>query len=228
MKKRLKWGIGLGILVLAAVFLIPEAYAYMTKRNYESDAIAETEVPEGYEIATLAGGCFWCMEPPFEKLKGIHSVVSGYTGGDVENPTYEEVSAGGTGHIEAVQVYYDPDVITYEEVLDVFWRQINPTDDEGQFVDRGYQYTTAIFYHNEKQKEIAENSKQELEESGRFDSDIVTPVRQAETFWRAEEYHQDYYKKNEWRYDYYRDNSGRDDYLNETWGEDRELDLEEK
>ncbi|WP_347861012.1 peptide-methionine (S)-S-oxide reductase MsrA [Salimicrobium sp. PL1-032A] len=228
MKKRLKWGIGLGVIVLAAIFLIPEAYAYMTQRNYESDAITETEVPEGYEVATLAGGCFWCMEPPFEKLEGIDGVVSGYTGGDERNPTYEEVSAGGTGHIEAVQVYYDPDVITYGEVLEVFWRQIDPTDDEGQFVDRGYQYTTAIFYHNDRQKEIAEESKQEMETSGRFDAEVVTPIRKAETFWRAEEYHQDYYRKNEWRYDYYRDNSGRDDYLNETWGEDRELELEKK
>ncbi|MGI8314870.1 peptide-methionine (S)-S-oxide reductase MsrA [Halobacillus mangrovi] len=228
MSKRLKWSIIAGVLVLIGVFVIPEAYAYLTKRNYESEAVSEEDVPEGYEVATFAGGCFWCMEPPYEKLDGIYEVISGYTGGDTENPTYEEVSAGGTGHIEAVQVYYDPGKITYEQLLDVFWRQINPTDDEGQFVDRGYQYTTAIFYHSEAQKMKAEQSKKALSESGRFDKEIVTPIREAEEFYRAEEYHQDYYKKNEFRYKFYRGNSGRDDYLEKKWGEDRELELPQK
>lgn len=168
------------------------------------------------------------MEPPFEKLKGIQEVVSGYTGGNTKNPSYKEVSSGGTGHVEAVQVYYDPEVISYEQLLQVFWRQINPTDDEGQFVDRGFQYTTGIFYHNEEQKQAAMESKQQLAESGRFESEIVTPVQQAEEFYRAEEYHQDYYKKNKVRYDFYRGNSGRDDYLEDTWGSDRELDLPKK
>lgn len=226
MSKRFKWGIGVILLVVAGVFVVPEAYAYLTKRNYESEAI--TEVPDGYEVATLAGGCFWCMEPPFEKLEGVKEVVSGYTGGDMENPTYEEVAAGETEHIESVQVYYNPDVLSYEQILDVFWRQINPTDDEGQFVDRGYQYTTAIFYHNEEQKKIAEQSKQAIAESGSFDGEIVTPIREAQTFYQAEEYHQDYYKKNEFRYDYYRGNSGRDDYLDKIWGDERELDLPRK
>ncbi|MYL21266.1 peptide-methionine (S)-S-oxide reductase MsrA [Halobacillus litoralis] len=228
MKRKRIWTAGIIVLLLAVMFAVPEIYSYVTERNYESEEVAASEVPEGYETATLAGGCFWCMEPPFEKLKGVHSVVSGYTGGDVENPTYEEVSSGGTGHIESVQVYFDPEVISYEQILDVFWKQINPTDDEGQFVDRGYQYTTAVFYHNEQQKQTAEQSRRELGQSGRFDQDIVTPVVEAETFYRAEEYHQDYYKKNKLRYDYYRGNSGRDQYLEDTWGEDLKIDLPKK
>ncbi|WP_340689479.1 peptide-methionine (S)-S-oxide reductase MsrA [Halobacillus kuroshimensis] len=228
MEKKRIWTAGIIVLLIGAAFAVPEIYSYVTERNYESEEVAASEIPEGYETAVLAGGCFWCMEPPFEKLKGVHSVVSGYTGGDVENPTYEEVSAGGTGHIEAVQVYFDPDVISYAQILDVFWRQINPTDDEGQFVDRGYQYTTAVFYLNDEQRQAAEQSRRELEQSGRFDQDIVTPIVEAETFYRAEEYHQDYYKKNKLRYDYYRGNSGRDQYLEETWGEDLNVDLPTK
>lgn len=216
----------MGVIVLIGIFVVPEVYAYLTKRNYESEAI--TEIPEGYKVATLAGGFFWCMESPFEKLKGVKEVVSGYTGGNVENPTYKEVSSGGTGHLEAVQVYFDPEIITYEQILDVFWRQINPTDDEGQFADRGYPYTTAIFYHNQKQQQIAKKSKQEMKGSGRFEGEIVTPIRESETFYKAEEYHQDYYKKNEFRYDYYRGNSGRDDYLDRTWKKDRDLGLQKK
>ncbi|WP_337193765.1 peptide-methionine (S)-S-oxide reductase MsrA [Halobacillus litoralis] len=228
MKKRTKWVMIIAVLSLVAVFAIPEAYAYLTKRNYDSEAVTASEIPEGYEVATLAGGCFWCMEPPFEKLKGVHSVVSGYTGGETENPSYDEVSSGGTGHIESVQVYFDPDVISYEQILDVFWRQINPTDDEGQFVDRGYQYTTAIFYHTPEQREIAEQSKQALQNSGRFQNELVTPILEAEEFYKAEEYHQDYYKKNNLRYDFYRGNSGRDQYLEEKWGEDLEVDFPKK
>lgn len=228
MSKRLKWGIGIAILVMAGVFLVPEAYAYLTNRSYESEAITETEIPEGYKVATFAGGCFWCMEPPFEKLKGVAEVVSGYTGGDLKNPSYEEVSAGATDHIESVQVYYDPEVISYPQLLDVFWRQIDPTDEEGQFVDRGYQYTTAIFYHSQAQKEAAEKSKKALAASGRFEEEIVTPIRKAKTFYKAEKYHQDYYKKNEFRYKYYRGNSGRDAFLNKFWGEERELNLPKK
>ncbi|SDP39049.1 peptide-methionine (S)-S-oxide reductase MsrA [Halobacillus sp. SY10] len=228
MKKRTKWVMIIAVLSLVAVLAIPEAYAYLTKRNYDSEAVTANEIPEGYEVATLSGGCFWCMEPPFEKLKGVHSVVSGYTGGETENPSYDEVASGGTGHIESVQVYYDPDLISYEQILDVFWRQINPTDDEGQFVDRGYQYTTAIFYHTPEQRESAEQSKQELQNSGRFQNELVTPILEAEEFYKAEEYHQDYYKKNTLRYDFYRGNSGRDQYLEEKWGEDLEVDLPKK
>jgi peptide methionine sulfoxide reductase msrA/msrB len=175
------------------------------------------------EKATFAGGCFWCMEPPFEKLEGVKEVISGYTGGTKVNPTYEEVSAGGTGHLEAVEVVYDPAKVTYEKLLDVFWKQINPTDAGGQFVDRGSSYKSAIFYHNEEQKKLAEQSKKKLEQSGRFDKPIVTEIRPAVPFYRAEDYHQDYWKKNPVRYKFYRYNSGRDQYLEKTWGKDKAM-----
>lgn len=172
------------------------------------------------EKATFAGGCFWCMEPPFEKLAGVKDAISGYTGGRKVNPTYEEVSAGGTGHLESVEIVYDPALVTYQQLLDVFWRQIDPTDAGGQFVDRGSSYTSAIFYHNEEQKRLAEASKQKLGGSGRFDKPIVTEIRAAGPFYRAEEYHQGYYKKNPIRYKFYRSRSGRDSYLEKTWGKE--------
>jgi len=165
------------------------------------------------EKATFAGGCFWCMEPPFEKLEGVIEVISGYTGGQKDNPTYKEVSAGGTGHVEVVQILYDPSKITYAELLEVFWKQIDPTDPDGQFVDRGSQYRTAIFYHNDEQKKLAEKSKEELDKSARFEKPIVTEIIEASTFYQAEDYHQDYYKNNPVRYKYYRYRSGRDQYL---------------
>jgi len=170
------------------------------------------------EKATFAGGCFWCMEPPFEKLDGVKEVISGYAGGHTVNPTYEEVSAGGTGHLETVEIVYDPAKVNYEKLLDVFWRQINPTDAGGQFVDRGTSYKSAIFYHNEEQRRLAELSKGKLEQSGRFDKPIVTEIRPAGPFYRAEGYHQDYWKKNPVRYKFYRYNSGRDQYLEKIWG----------
>ncbi len=182
----------------------------------------EKDVSE-LEVATLAGGCFWCMESPFEKIIGVHSVVSGYTGGDVENPTYKEVSSGTTGHVEAVQVFYDPEIISYEDILEIFWRQIDPTDPDGSFVDRGYQYTSAIFYHDADQKAIAEKSLENMDASGRFDKAIVTPIREFEVFYDAEDYHQDYYKKSPIRYKFYRYNSGRDQFLDKVWGDDREV-----
>ncbi len=175
------------------------------------------------EKATFAGGCFWCMVPPFEKLGGVKEVVSGYTGGHKANPTYEEVSSGSTGHLESVEVTYDPTKVTYEKLLDVFWRQINPTDAGGQFVDRGSSYKSAIFYNNEEQKRLAEKSKKELEQSGRFDKPFVTEIRPAGPFYRAEEYHQDYWKKNPTRYKFYRYNSGRDQYLAKIWGKDEAM-----
>lgn len=174
----------------------------------------------GLKKATFAGGCFWCMEPPFEKLEGVLSVISGYMGGHVRNPDYEEVSRGKSGHLEVVQVTYDPSKATYEELLNVFWRQINPTDSGGQFVDRGIQYTSAIFYHNDDQKELAKKSKKELEKNGPFDNPVVTVIREAETFYEAEDYHQDYYKNNPIRYKFYRFNSGRDRYLEKMWKDD--------
>jgi peptide methionine sulfoxide reductase msrA/msrB len=174
-------------------------------------------------VATFAGGCFWCTEADFEKVPGVVKVVSGYTGGKKENPTYEEVSLGTTGHVEAVQVYYDPAKVTYEELLNYFWRHIDPADAGGQFVDRGSQYRSVIFYHDGEQKRLAEKSKEELNKSGRFDKPIVTEIIQFVTFYEAEEYHQDYYKKNPLRYKYYRYASGRDQFLKKVWGSDMEL-----
>jgi len=184
--------------------------------NPDEAATSPLKTP-GEETATFAGGCFWCMESPFEKLTGVKEVISGYTGGNKENPSYEEVSSGTTGHLEAIQVIYDPSQITYSQLLDVFWRQVDPTDPGGQFVDRGQQYTTAIFYHNDKQKEEAEASKAGLQASGRYTAPLVTPIRKASQFYRAEDYHQDYYKKNPIRYKFYRFNSGRDRYLKGIW-----------
>ena len=175
---------------------------------------------EKAEKATLAGGCFWCMEQPFEKLDGVGEVISGYTGGQKANPTYEEVSAGGTGHLEAVQITYNPDKITYQELLDVFWRQIDPTDAGGQFVDRGSQYRSAIFYHNDEQKRLAEISKAELEKSGLYEKPIVTEILKFSKFYMAEDYHQDYHKKSTLKYKSYRYGSGRDQYLKKVWDDE--------
>jgi peptide methionine sulfoxide reductase msrA/msrB len=169
------------------------------------------------DTATFAGGCFWCMEHPFEKLDGVTQVVSGYTGGDKENPTYSEVSSGSTGHVEAVQITFDPYKISYSELLDVFWKQIDPTDAGGSFVDRGQQYRSAIFYHDQNQKMMAEKSRSALEKSGRYDKPVVTDIIELSAFWEAEEYHQDYYKQNPIRYKLYRAGSGRDRYLQKIW-----------
>jgi len=177
--------------------------------------------------ATFAGGCFWCMEPPFEKLKGVVSVTSGYTGGKETGPSYQEVSSGRTGHVEAVQVKFDPTVISYDYLLKVFWRQIDPTDNGGQFADRGKQHRTAIFTHDRKQRELADASKRELEKSGIFKAPIVTEIRWAEPFYAAEAYHQDYYKKNPTNYKRYRAGSGRAGFLKAVWSS-RPLDAPQK
>jgi len=173
------------------------------------------------EIAVFAGGCFWCMESPFEKVDGVSAVISGYTGGTKENPTYQEVSAGKTGHAESVQVHFDPAKVGYDRLLEIFWRQVNPTDAGGQFVDRGNQYRSAIFYLNDEQRRLAEESRAKLAASHRFDKPLVTEILPAGKFWPAEDYHQDYYKKNPVRYKYYRWGSGRDEFLDKTWGKDR-------
>jgi peptide methionine sulfoxide reductase msrA/msrB len=174
------------------------------------------------EKATFAGGCFWCMVHPFDKLSGVKEVLSGYTGGHTVNPTYEENSSGKTGHAEAIQITYDPAEISYADLLEVFWRQIDPTDAGGQFVDRGNQYRSAIFYHNDEQKRLAVASRDRLAKSGRFKKPIVTEIVKAGPFYKAEEYHQNYYKKNPIRYKYYRYSSGRDQFLDKVWGKDRE------
>ncbi len=170
--------------------------------------------------ATFAGGCFWCMEPPFDKLEGVVSTTSGYIGGHQENPTYQGVSAGGTGHAEAVEILYDPDKISYGELLDVFWHNIDPITANRQFCDSGSQYRSAIFYHDEAQQRLAEQSKRALEQSGRFSQPIVTEIVPATTFYPAETYHQDYYRKNTLRYKFYRYSCGRDQRLEELWGEE--------
>ena len=174
------------------------------------------------EIATFAGGCFWCMEPAFHEKEGVVDVVSGYAGGKEENPTYEEVSSGKTGHLEAINVTYDPSKISYKELLDIFWRQINPTDADGQFADRGPQYKTAIFYHGEEQKNLAEQSKKKLGKSGKFKNPIATKVIPFSTFYKAEEYHQDYYKRRILDYKAYKKGSGREDFIKENWGDSDE------
>ncbi len=170
--------------------------------------------------ATFAGGCFWCMEPPFDKLNGVVSTTSGYAGGRKAEPTYREVVAGGTGHAEAVQVLYDPQKITYGELLQVFWRNIDPTTPNRQFCDRGHQYRTAVFYHDPEQKRLAEESKKRIESSKKLKGPIVTEITEVGAFWPAEESHQDYYKKNPTRYKYYRYRCGRDRRLKELWGDD--------
>jgi peptide methionine sulfoxide reductase msrA/msrB len=200
------------VLIVSAFILIISG-----RRDGKMDDIG-TEIKSGkYEVATFAGGCFWCMSPPFRKIDGVADVVSGYTGGAKKNPTYEEVSSGTTGHVEAVQIAYDPAKVTYSQLLEVFWRLINPTDAGGQFVDRGSQYETAIFYHNEEQRRLAEKSKEELARSGVFKRPIVTRIEKFTKFYPAEAYHQDYSAKNPSRYKIYRNFSGRDEFLKDAW-----------
>jgi len=166
--------------------------------------------------AVFAGGCFWCMEPPYDALPGVVATTSGYSGGQNVNPTYEQVSAGDTGHIEVVQITYDPKQVSYEKLLEVFWRNVDPLDKGGQFCDRGSTYQSAIFYQNEEQKQIAEQSKAAVEK--KLGKTVVTAIRPATTFYAAEDYHQDYYKKNPLRYKYYRYSCGRDQRLEDLWG----------
>jgi peptide-methionine (S)-S-oxide reductase len=174
--------------------------------------------PAGMQTATFAGGCFWCMVHPFEVIDGVISTISGYTGGSVANPRYEQVSAGGTGHRESVEVVFDPKKVSYQTLLDVYWRNIDPFDDKGQFCDKGNQYRSAIFVANDEQKASAEASKRKLEE--RFGRAIATDILPAGPFYRAEEYHQDYYKKNPLHYRFYRFSCGRDARLKQVWGEE--------
>ncbi|MBM7838165.1 peptide-methionine (S)-S-oxide reductase/peptide methionine sulfoxide reductase msrA/msrB [Alkalihalobacillus xiaoxiensis] len=169
--------------------------------------------------ATFAGGCFWCMVKPFDSYDGIESVVSGYTGGHTENPTYKEVCSETTGHFEAVEITYDPERFSYEKLLELYWQQIDPTDPGGQFHDRGNSYRTAIFYHNDEQRLLAEQSKKELAESEKFSKPIATLLLEAKPFYPAETYHQDYYKKNAFHYNLYRKGSGRADFIDKHWGQ---------
>ncbi len=186
------------------------------------DTETTNRVDGKYELATLAGGCFWCTESDLEKVNGVLDVVSGYAGGTVEKPTYKQVSSGKTGHIEVIQVAYNPSIVTYEQLLDQLLRHIDPTDDQGSFVDRGRHYRPAIFYHNDDQKQVAQRFLQEVDELGVFKKPLKVELIQYTTFWLAEDYHQDYYKRNKVRYNYYRYASGRDQYLDKIFGEDRE------
>ncbi len=174
---------------------------------------------QSYQVATFAGGCFWCMEPPYDDLPGVISTTVGYTGGDLPDPTYQEVSTGETGHVEAVQIVFDPEKISYQELLEVFWRNIDPTNPLGQFSDYGSQYRTVIFYHDEEQRRLAEESKRQLEASGKFDKPIVTRILPAKEFYPAEEYHQEFYRKNPFRYRSYKVGSGREGFLKRVWGD---------
>jgi len=204
--------------MITKVFLCTCVIALAFAMVYQSRPKVEADSP--YKKATFAGGCFWCMEAPFEKLEGVIQVVSGYTAGKTEDPSYEEVCSGRTGHTEAIQILYDPSKVTYAELLDVFWMQIDPTDPGGQFADRGSQYRTGIYYHDEEQKGLAEASKKALQGSGKFQRPIATEIAEATKFYEAEAYHQDYYKTNPTHYKRYRTGSGREGYLEKTWGDE--------
>lgn len=184
-----------------------------------STGIAAQQGDEDTRVATFGGGCFWCMEPPYDNLDGVKSTTSGYMGGELENPTYEQVAGGRTDHVEVVQVEYDPDVVSYEELLDTYWVNVDPLTDNRQFCDSGESYRPVIFVHSDRQREIAEASKRRLVESGRFDAPVIVPIEDAKTFWPAEDYHQNYYKKSSIKYKYYRWSCGRDDRLEELWGD---------
>ena len=213
-----------GLILIIGVFLLAKLLPENTNKfSYKKPAIIPTKATStNKNIAILAGGCFWCMEHPFEDLPGVTQAISGYTGGKKKNPTYKQVASGQTSHLEAVQIHFDPEKISYADILEVFWRNVNPTDNGGQFVDRGDQYRTGIFYTSEEQKKIAEKSKNKLIKSGRFQKKIVTPIIEAKPFYKAEEYHQDFFKKSYIRYKIYRAGSGRDEYINKLWGKDRE------
>ena len=199
--------------LLALLLLIIGSWLFAGKMQVSAD--------EGNNTATavFAGGCFWCMEPPFDKLEGVFATTSGYTGGHTDKPTYKQVSSDTTGHYEAIEISYDPSKIDYATLLNVFWHNVDPLDAKGQFCDKGESYRTAIFYNSDEQKKLAQASKKELVESGYFNEDVVTVIEAVKTFYPAEEYHQDYYQKSPVRYKYYRFACGRDNRLEELWGE---------
>jgi peptide-methionine (S)-S-oxide reductase len=186
-------------------------------------APAGADAAEKTARATFAGGCFWCMEYPFDKIDGVISTTSGYTGGEYKNPSYEEITTGRTGHTEAVEIVFDPQKVSFEKLLHTFWRNIDPLVKDRQFCDVGSQYRTAIFYHDDAQKNAAEDSRDEIEKSGRFNASIKTEIVAASTFYRAEEYHQDYYKNNPIRYHFYRSGCGRDGRLKDLWGDEADV-----
>ena len=203
------------------LFVLPILLLSTTNQAQTQDKQPLTEAEaklQGLSVATFAGGCFWCMEGPFDKLEGVVSTTSGYTGGQKENPTYKQVSTGGTGHTEAVQIVYDPVKVSYKQLLEVFWVNHDPTEADGQFCDKGSQYRPGIFYHDEEQKTLAEASKKQIEQIKTFSDPVVTEITSASTFYPAEDYHQDYYIKNPFRYKFYRSGCGRDSRLEQLWG----------
>ncbi|MCX2792099.1 peptide-methionine (R)-S-oxide reductase MsrB [Vibrio sp. Sgm 5] len=207
-------------LLVGFSFTLPVLFILLSKTG-TADTMDKMNASGKTDITTLAGGCFWCTESDLEQLPGVLDVVSGYSGGDLENPTYRQVSSGKSGHIEVIEVKYDPAVVNYEQVLDYFFRHIDPTDDKGSFVDRGPQYRPAIFYHNAEQKQIAEQFMMEIDKAMIYPKPLKTELIEFEKFYPAESYHQDYYKKSSLKYKYYRYASGRDKYLDEVFGEDR-------
>jgi peptide-methionine (S)-S-oxide reductase len=208
----------LSVLVIAALVLVWDAIPFYTTSPSTTNNVAANEQPQ-LAVATFAGGCFWCMEKPFDELSGVVSTTSGYTGGSVENPTYYQVSAGSTGHVESVQVTYDPSQTSYETLLEVFWKNVDPVDNQGQFCDKSSQYRSAIFAHNEQQQSLATASKQAIGNLDQFQNTaIATEILPAQTFYPAEDYHQDYYLKHPVRYQFYRNGCGRDQRLTELWG----------
>ena len=200
---------------LAVAALLGSAIALVAA---ETQTSATPSAAPGLAKATFAGGCFWCMEPPFDKLDGVTSTTSGYTGGERRHPTYGDVSSGRTAHAEAVEVVYDPSKITYAQLLDVFWRNVDPLTRNRQFCDHGTQYRTAIFFHDAEQERLSRESKRRIDESNRFAAPVVTEIVEAGVFWAAEDYHQDYYLNNSIRYKFYRFGCGRDRRLEELWG----------
>jgi peptide methionine sulfoxide reductase msrA/msrB len=204
------------LILIAAVAVVLVGY-HQVRSMDDKEAGAMKNISQHTREAVFAGGCFWCTESDFEKIDGVLEVVSGYSGGSVVDPTYEQVSGGGTGHVEAVKVVYDPSVVTYDQLLEVFWRHVDPTDGGGQFVDRGAQYRSVIFYADEQQKRLAEASKESLAATGPFHKPIVTEILPLGAFYPAEDYHQDYYKENPIRYSWYRSRSGRDQFLDAAW-----------
>ena len=208
----------LGIVLVLVVPVLVLLGLFYSRESHGAPGDKGAALGAKYQVATFAGGCFWCMEPPFDKTEGVISTVVGYTGGHKENPTYEEVSSGNTGHAESIQVTFDPAKVSYTQLLEVFWHNIDPLARDRQFCDVGEQYRSAIFFHDGTQQRLALESKQKLEASGRFKQPISTQIVPAAKFYPAEEYHQEYYEKNPLRYKFYRFNCGRDQRLHELWG----------
>lgn len=214
---------GLASVVVAGFALLLGACSEMAPRQPQTMEFKPDQRLAGLAVATFAGGCFWCVESGFEKVPGVREAVSGYTGGTLVGPSYREVAAGGTGHVEAVQVYYNPETITFEGLLEAYWRMTNPTDSGGQFTDRGDEYRPVIFYHNEDQKTAAKKARNALDRARRYMRPLTVEIKPAAVFYAAEEYHQDYYKKNPIRYHLYTHNSGRYQFVESVWKDDVEI-----